>query len=285
MFFNSLQAFLEKLSATLHGKDPYYSNKRLSDTEFVISHYAGDVTYDSTGFNEKNKDTLHSDLKDLLNKCQSEVLHGLLSEAGLAVSMTLPSGGAKPAPTVSVQVSCNLMNPFLQSLYFNCIALLSLVWKTFPIVLNIPVVFTCMDDARNAMHMKTINIIICSFGIRSLIPNAIRTQQTAFTDSEDFCVECSFVQFKDQLGSLLLKLSATSVNYIRCIKSNELKVADNFDGPMVLRQLNYSGMLETVRVCEVTLGHGQLCVSLTTTLDNLSITIMRQSLRWLNFEQ
>ena len=43
-------------------------------------------------------------------------------------------------------------------------------------------------------------------------------------------------------------LSAASPFFVRCLKPNMAKVQDNFDSNLVLNQLRYSGMLETVRI-------------------------------------
>jgi myosin-7 len=56
------------------------------------------------------------------------------------------------------------------------------------------------------------------------------------------------VQFKAQLTTLMNTLKATSPHFIRCIKSNMLKVADTFDGMLVLRQLRYLGLKDVVSI-------------------------------------
>ena len=43
-------------------------------------------------------------------------------------------------------------------------------------------------------------------------------------------------------------LHDTSPNYIRCLKPNEEKRAALFDGMMILKQLRYSGMLESIKI-------------------------------------
>ncbi|XP_006769508.1 PREDICTED: LOW QUALITY PROTEIN: unconventional myosin-X [Myotis davidii] len=55
-------------------------------------------------------------------------------------------------------------------------------------------------------------------------------------------------QFKDSLHSLMATLSASNPFFVRCVKPNMQKMPDQFDQAVVLNQLRYSGMLETVRI-------------------------------------
>ncbi|KAI1898304.1 hypothetical protein AGOR_G00070940 [Albula goreensis] len=55
-------------------------------------------------------------------------------------------------------------------------------------------------------------------------------------------------QFRDSLHSLMATLSASNPFFVRCIKPNMEKNAHVFDPDVVLNQLRYSGMLETVKI-------------------------------------
>lgn len=56
------------------------------------------------------------------------------------------------------------------------------------------------------------------------------------------------VQFKDSLVSLMKLLSEANPYFVRCLKPNMEKVRGNFKDEIVINQLRYSGMLETVRI-------------------------------------
>ncbi|XP_051563416.1 unconventional myosin-X-like [Myxocyprinus asiaticus] len=55
-------------------------------------------------------------------------------------------------------------------------------------------------------------------------------------------------QFRDSLHSLMATLSVSNPFFVRCIKPNMDKNPNKFDPEVVLNQLRYSGMLETVKI-------------------------------------
>ncbi|XP_030829634.1 myosin-IIIb isoform X1 [Strongylocentrotus purpuratus] len=55
-------------------------------------------------------------------------------------------------------------------------------------------------------------------------------------------------QFKSSLTSLMEKLLSADAQFIRCIKPNSYSRHNQFDHELVLRQLRYTGVLETIRI-------------------------------------
>lgn len=53
---------------------------------------------------------------------------------------------------------------------------------------------------------------------------------------------------------LALLLIIIKISFVRCVKPNPTKTAGSFDKGMVLTQLKYSGMLETVRIRKAGFG-------------------------------
>ncbi|EGC40078.1 class VII unconventional myosin [Dictyostelium purpureum] len=70
--------YLEKLHVN-HEKHPYYEKPRRSKTTFVVKHYAGEVAYDTSGFLDKNKDTVSDDLLGLLQGCKNKFIVDLFT--------------------------------------------------------------------------------------------------------------------------------------------------------------------------------------------------------------
>jgi myosin XV len=55
-------------------------------------------------------------------------------------------------------------------------------------------------------------------------------------------------RFHDSLHALLESMSKCNPWFVRCVKPNNEKAPMRFDLPVVLEQLRYTGMLETIRI-------------------------------------
>uniref|UniRef100_A0A3B3B6B1 Myosin X, like 1 n=1 Tax=Oryzias melastigma TaxID=30732 RepID=A0A3B3B6B1_ORYME len=148
---------LEKLHSR-HAANQYYVKPRVTDHQFGIKHYAGEVLYDVRGILEKNRDTFRDDILFILKDSRLDFIYDLFERVGSrSGDETLKMGTARRKPTVSSQ-------------------------------------------------------------------------------------------FRDSLHSLMATLSASNPFFVRCIKPNMDKKANQFDPDIVLNQLKYSGMLETVKI-------------------------------------
>lgn len=147
------RSFVAKINKELKDKD-HYIHSKIKPKLFGIQHFAGDVMYDVTGFLEKNKDTLHTDIIQLVQAATDAFL---------------------------IEV---------------------------------------MQYSKSIQQAKSSGKLLLTVAY----------------------------QFRDQVDSLMKMLSSTQSNYIRCLKPNSIKSAFNFNGGMILQQLQYSGVLESIRI-------------------------------------
>uniref|UniRef100_A0A8C1I342 Myosin VIIA n=1 Tax=Cyprinus carpio carpio TaxID=630221 RepID=A0A8C1I342_CYPCA len=157
---------LNKLNSQ-HKLNTYYiSPKHSHETQFGIQHFAGVVHYETKGFLEKNRDSLHSDIIQLVHSSK---------------------------------------NKFIKQIFQADVAM-----------------FLCGYLEPTASLQK-----------------GMETRKRSLTLSS---------QFKRSLELLMKTLSVCQPFFVRCIKPNELKKPMMFDRGLCVRQLRYSGMMETIRI-------------------------------------
>ncbi|KAJ3119118.1 Unconventional myosin-Ie [Phlyctochytrium bullatum] len=107
----------------------YFNNKVVVDlieskhykglqTQFIISHYAGSVTYDCDGFTEANKDTLFKDLVQLMKStsnragfCYRNFFEKFLKRFAILTKETWPSWNGRPHDGIKLIMNSVEMDP------------------------------------------------------------------------------------------------------------------------------------------------------------------------------
>uniref|UniRef100_A0A8C5TBW5 Myosin VIIA n=1 Tax=Malurus cyaneus samueli TaxID=2593467 RepID=A0A8C5TBW5_9PASS len=149
---------LNKLNSQHKLNTNYIPPKNNYETQFGINHFAGIVYYETKGFLEKNRDTLHGDIIQLVHSSKNKFIKQIFQADVEQVSLvSLLSETRKRSPTLSSQ-------------------------------------------------------------------------------------------FKRSLELLMRTLSVCQPFFVRCIKPNEYKKPMLFDRELCVRQLRYSGMMETIRI-------------------------------------
>uniref|UniRef100_A0AAQ4PWT7 Myosin VIIAb n=1 Tax=Gasterosteus aculeatus aculeatus TaxID=481459 RepID=A0AAQ4PWT7_GASAC len=156
----------------------YVPPKNSYATQFGIQHFAGVVNYETRGFLEKNRDSLHTDIIQLVHSSRNKFIKQIFQ-----------ADPSTPAPKV----------------------------------IN--------GRDRHVVTHKSPKRKHKSFGAE--------TRKRSPTLSS---------QFKRSLEMLMRTLSVCQPFFVRCIKPNELKKPMLFDRELCIRQLRYSGMMETIRI-------------------------------------
>ncbi|XP_044877190.1 unconventional myosin-VIIa isoform X2 [Mauremys mutica] len=162
---------LHKLNSQHKLNTNYIPPKNNHETQFGINHFAGVVYYETKGFLEKNRDTLHGDIIQLVHSSKNKFIKQIF-QADVAMFLcgyASSTFGQSPAPT----------------------------------------------------------------------PKGAETRKRSPTLSS---------QFKRSLELLMRTLSGCQPFFVRCIKPNEYKKPMLFDRELCVRQLRYSGMMETIRI-------------------------------------
>ncbi|KAL0586316.1 hypothetical protein ABG067_003928 [Albugo candida] len=130
-------SFVRKLaqhSAERHGEnatgvksnDAIVTIPRRTVTEFIVHHYAGSVQYEAKGFMKKHLDTLHGDLRDLIQtKCTKQFIIDAFQET-FSISRACSGRKSSQSTTVGTQFK-NSLNNLMKSIeetsvrYIRCI--------------------------------------------------------------------------------------------------------------------------------------------------------------------
>eukprot|EP00122_Pirum_gemmata_P007664 Pgem_evm1s7042 len=95
------ETFLEKLNNVI-GQHNHFSTRKLDgkktkseleENQFLIKHYAGDVTYNIAGFMDKSSDLLYRDMKETCSRSTNELLDDMFPPEELESKKRPPTAG------------------------------------------------------------------------------------------------------------------------------------------------------------------------------------------------
>ncbi|WKX90047.1 hypothetical protein Q1695_009130 [Nippostrongylus brasiliensis] len=248
------ESMLAKLNQFLKTNE-YYETPQRKEPAFIIAHYAGKVKYQITGFREKNKDLMRQDVLNALKTSKCAMLKSMLGsdpvavyrwslartvfraisafkQSGKKLSRSESAGHLrvlKEVPEVR-RGSDTALSQFLRGdLHID-----------LPDFCDTSMFKTIVNQARRtpAKGEERISTVRCLQMLKETIGKRPISNKPASVSR----------QFEYSLNRLMNTLAHSTPYFIRCIKSNNDKIPNHFDDNIILRQLRYTGMLETVRI-------------------------------------
>ncbi|XP_045408711.1 unconventional myosin-IXb isoform X7 [Lemur catta] len=270
-----------------HEDNKYFLGTPVMEPAFIIQHFAGKVKYQIKDFREKNMDYMRPDIVALLRGSDSSYVRELigmdpvavfrwavlraaiqamavLREAGRlraeraekATGMGSPSARGHPgelprgANTPSEKLYRDLHNQIIKSIKGlpwqgedprRLLQSLSRLQKPRAFILKSKGIKQKQIIPKNLLDSKSLKLII------SMTLHDRTTKSLLHLHKKKKPPSIS-AQFQTSLNKLLEALGKAEPFFIRCIRSNAEKKELCFDDELVLQQLRYTGMLETVRI-------------------------------------
>ncbi|KAJ1912152.1 Myosin type-2 heavy chain 1 [Mycoemilia scoparia] len=261
----------------------FFSKPRFSNQAFTIKHYACEVTYESEGFLEKNRDTLPDQIMDLLRDSSFSLISKLVDVSVLDNKQpTADSNSSSLQTSRSGTPEQSGMGPQNSLLVHglgntgsgnNSAATVSGVSGDVPkrgklasmraLFENNEASNTANKSINGVPQMtgsRNVHSIAAAFGgsgstgkVKSAAKmfggsTANGSEQNNGAGRQRKATPTMATVFKSSLRQLMDTLAATDMHYIRCIKPNSSKEAWGFEPNLVLNQLRSCGVIETIRI-------------------------------------
>uniref|UniRef100_A0A672JM21 Myosin IXAa n=1 Tax=Salarias fasciatus TaxID=181472 RepID=A0A672JM21_SALFA len=267
------QTLLDKFKRQ-HEGNGYIEFPAVMEPAFIIQHYAGKVKYGVKDFREKNTDHMRPDVVALLKSSKSAFICGLMGidpsatfrwavlrayfralvafrEAGRR--HTLRKSGETRLLHGRTLVCWRLARfPSSRSLHLRI--------SFFPSLSNLPFLSLSLSVS---LFLSFFFSFCFSKGMMTLLPHLLNVKSLKYLSNltlHDRITKSLLhlhkkkkppsisAQFQASLNKLMETLGQSEPYFVKCIRSNAEKLPLRFNDNLVLRQLRYTGMLETVRI-------------------------------------
>uniref|UniRef100_A0A669PJK6 Myosin IXA n=1 Tax=Phasianus colchicus TaxID=9054 RepID=A0A669PJK6_PHACC len=240
------QTLLDKFKRQ-HEGNSYIEFPAVMEPAFIIKHYAGKVKYGVKDFREKNTDHMRPDIVALLRSSRNAFICGMIGIDPVAVfrwavlrAFFRAMVAFREAGKRYVEKKTGKWAGFL-TLPKHSVS--SHVFKSQKALLDSSYVYRernlsfpqHMLDVKSLKHLT--NLTLHDHITKSLLHLHKKKKPPSIS-----------AQFQASLNKLMETLGQAEPYFVKCIRSNAEKLPLRFNDSLVLRQLRYTGMLETVRI-------------------------------------
>ncbi|KAJ7385785.1 hypothetical protein OS493_013819 [Desmophyllum pertusum] len=255
-----------------HSGDKHYEQSLIQQA-FVIKHYAGSVKYKIQGFLDKNRDLMRPDILSVLKNSDSRFVRDLLGADPVAVyrwSILRSFFKAVHAFKMAGKQhrSSGKANDRLASLASPTTRKRKSMTRGSRLSLHDSDEGAAIANSETANLFRKASRVIRRMQTNkqsvkplSRILQGLETKRDMTVRSFDYLYRTMqrgkgtpknpptvSAQFQSSLSRLVELLEEAQPFFVRCIRSNAEKAPMTFDRELVVRQLRYTGMLETVRI-------------------------------------
>ncbi|XP_016064888.1 PREDICTED: unconventional myosin-IXb isoform X7 [Miniopterus natalensis] len=233
-----------------HEDNRYFLGTPIMEPAFIIQHFAGKVKYQIKDFREKNMDYMRPDIVALLRGSDSSYVRELIGMDPVAVfrwamlraairAMAVLREAGRLRAERAEKAAAGLGSPGARShlgeLQRGAITPSEKLYRKSKGTKQKQII------PKNLLDSKSLKLII------SMTLHDRTTKSLLHLHKKKKPPSIS-AQFQTSLNKLLEALGKAEPFFIRCIRSNAEKKELCFDDELVLQQLRYTGMLETVRI-------------------------------------
>ncbi|KAM9989947.1 hypothetical protein ACTFIY_005993 [Dictyostelium cf. discoideum] len=222
---------LEKYNKQYHNTNQYYQ-RTLAKGTLGIKHFAGDVTYQTDGWLEKNRDSIPTEVEQLLSASSNNLIKSLFNLKELNKSNDNSNNSNNNSNNNSSSQSAA-----------------SITAKASPPRERFN--SGSGSGTTSPLNLSGSSSPLSGSGSYSIIGGGNNSNSNNNNNSSNNKKSQSVSvagQFIEQLNKLISTINSTSVHYIRCIKPNVTMDCNNFNNSHVLSQLRNVGVLNTVKV-------------------------------------